>query len=342
MNLDKIKLKAPKMKPKHIDRAFFSACQNGSLDIIQYLFKSPDLYCQPNVYFDNSQGLLYACASGNLDLVKFLVSPNSINAPIENSFDKISLLDVACTHGHFEIVRYLLTDAQLIKSKKNANIHFNNDMALRCACKSISPNALGIVKYLLTSPELTEHASINIEPNVNIAKYEKDHIEHQSALTYACSVNNFKIVQYLLLSSDLKEHADIHHNDDYALISSFNHIISNVNYTNIESEQPFDIIKFLTTSTDLKENITANTRDDYLYFKARYNCNDFIEVMAFFITQCGLKKTETIELNMETYSSHLKEVREHLDYYFNQSLLHVSLNKNLPINRTSQPNKVKI
>ena len=59
---------------------------------------------------------------------------------------------------------------------------------------------LEIVKYLLTSPDLKEHADI--------------HADNDYGFRWACSRGQLEIVQYLLTSADLKEHADIHADND--------------------------------------------------------------------------------------------------------------------------------
>ena len=60
---------------------------------------------------------------------------------------------------------------------------------------------LEIVKYLLTSPELKEHANI--------------HAQDDLGFRLACNYGHLEIVKYLLTSPDLKEHADIHADNDY-------------------------------------------------------------------------------------------------------------------------------
>ena len=59
---------------------------------------------------------------------------------------------------------------------------------------------LEVVKYLLTSPELTEHADI--------------HAQDDLGFRLACANGHLEIVKYLLTSADLKEHANIHAQDD--------------------------------------------------------------------------------------------------------------------------------
>ncbi len=71
---------------------------------------------------------------------------------------------------------------------------------------------LDIVKYLLTSSELKEHANI--------------HTEEDSGLKLACSNGHLNIVEYLLTSPELNEHADMNSYNDYVFLRAFknNHL----------------------------------------------------------------------------------------------------------------------
>ena len=57
---------------------------------------------------------------------------------------------------------------------------------------------LDVIKYILTSPDLTTHANINA---INS--------KGENALMIACSAGKFEVVEYLLTSHELKEHANI-------------------------------------------------------------------------------------------------------------------------------------
>ena len=76
-------------------------------------------------------------------------------------------------------------------NKEELNKQFIN------ACQN---DDLEIVQYLLTSPELTEHANI--------------HAKNHEGFRLACEKGHLEIVQYLLTSPELTEHADIHAQDD--------------------------------------------------------------------------------------------------------------------------------
>ena len=60
---------------------------------------------------------------------------------------------------------------------------------------------LEVVKYLLTSPDLKEHADI--------------HAQDDYGFRTACVNGHLEVVKYLLTSPELKEHADIHADNDY-------------------------------------------------------------------------------------------------------------------------------
>ena len=65
------------------------------------------------------------------------------------------------------------------------------------ACKN---DDLDIVKYLLTSLELAEHADI--------------HAENDRGFIWACENGHLDVVKYLLTSPELTEHVDIHAEND--------------------------------------------------------------------------------------------------------------------------------
>ena len=65
---------------------------------------------------------------------------------------------------------------------------------------SCSNGYLEVVKYLLTSPDLKEHADIDAD--------------NDYGFRLACENGHLEVVKYLLTSPDLKEHADIHADND--------------------------------------------------------------------------------------------------------------------------------
>ncbi len=81
--------------------------------------------------------------------------------------------------------------------KQHADIHAIEDSGFQWACEK---GHLHIVQYLLTSPELTEYADMHSWSDV--------------CFRVACANNHLKIVKYLLTSPELKSHANIHAMND--------------------------------------------------------------------------------------------------------------------------------
>ena len=84
--------------------------------------------------------------------------------------------------------------------KEHADIHHKSNSDSNALLYACARGYLDIVKYLLTSPELKEHANIHDQDNYG-----------KNSLIRACQEGHSDIVQYLLTSPELKEHADIHH-----------------------------------------------------------------------------------------------------------------------------------
>ena len=103
-----------------------------------------------------------------------------------------------CSAGDLESIKKILSK--------------NSVKELDCENKGLKYAAmygnLNIIKYLLTSDELSTHSTL---------LYEKDTI---CALGYACEYNQLEIVKYLLTSSELKKPSNVHHIDDYPFITS--------------------------------------------------------------------------------------------------------------------------
>ena len=77
--------------------------------------------------------------------------------------------------------------------KEHANIHADNNYGIRWACEN---GHLEVIKQLLASPELKEHADV--------------HTDNDYGFSMACFKGHLEVVKYLLASPELKEHADIH------------------------------------------------------------------------------------------------------------------------------------
>lgn len=127
---------------------------------------------------------------------------------------------------------------------------------------------LDIVKYLLASPDLKFHQSIH---SVNRAD--------QTGLQIACQYGHVDIVDYLLNSPDLKEHCNIH-NEDYWSLS----LACEYGHTNV--------VNYLFNSPHLKDyNIKENGND----LLALASENGHFEVFHFLLSNTPIK--EIADLN---------------------------------------------
>ena len=130
------------------------------------------------------------------------------------------------------------------------------------ACKN---DDLDIVKYLLTSAKLTEHADI--------------HAQNDEGFRSACRYGRLEVVKYLLTSSELTEHADIHAKDDrgFRLTCNYEQLeIVKFLIIDMNIEKTNYIEKYLTEKTDNKTVQQAielfNTRD--LHHQLNENIKD--------------------------------------------------------------------
>ena len=93
-----------------------------------------------------------------------------------------------------------MIDQELKEQYKKLNQKELNEQFID-ACQN---SDLDIVKYLLTSPKLTEHADI--------------HARSDEGFMWACYQGHLEIVKYLMTSPELTEHADIHARNDWGFI----------------------------------------------------------------------------------------------------------------------------
>lgn len=85
---------------------------------------------------------------------------------------------------------------------QNSDLNELNDAFIK-ACEQ---NSLSIIRYLLTSPDLTMNANI--------------HIQNDLGLRLAGDNKHFKIVNYLLSSDELTDHANVHIDNDFIFVLS--------------------------------------------------------------------------------------------------------------------------
>jgi hypothetical protein len=86
---------------------------------------------------------IQACEDGELDKVKYLLTSPNLAENVSISYKSDQALRNACKHGHLDI---------------HANLHHDHDTSFVLACYS---GNLDLVKYLLTSEELSSHPNIH-------------------------------------------------------------------------------------------------------------------------------------------------------------------------------------
>lgn len=125
-----------------IDTVFVTACMNGNLDRIKYLFNSSDINFHPNINVDKEMALRAACMNGHLEVVKYLVTSEDLKKHANICFDKGTPLAVAAINNNLHIVKYFLETPQFKKNRK----YMNEDTAFMAA---YNKNHLDIISYFI-------------------------------------------------------------------------------------------------------------------------------------------------------------------------------------------------
>ncbi len=140
------------------------------------------------------------------------------------------------------------------KELKNCTKEMLNTRFLK-ACEM---GNLDLVRYVLTSPELTEHADINVHEDLGLQR--------------ACKFGHLKIVKYLLTSKQLKKHADIHNEKGLALRWACTY-------------GQLDVVKYLLTSPELQEHADIHADHDEGY---QWACTkEYIDIVLYLLSFNG-------------------------------------------------------
>ena len=123
--------------------------------------------------------------------------------------------------------------------QKMNQIQLNSQLINACSYGQID-----IVKYLLTSPDLKQHADI--------------HARNDSALSCACNKGHLDLVIYLLTSSYLKEHANIYAQYDNAFIGT-------VENGHLDIIHYFIFDYQIEKTKDIEEYLVDNKTEDILF-----------------------------------------------------------------------------
>lgn len=178
-------------------------------------------------------------------------------------------------------------------NEKPANIHHKEELALLCA---INNGHLEIVKFLLTYPNLKEHAYINGY------KLGQEVPFTDSPLSLAALHNDFDIVKYLLTSEDLVEKASIRLRNDLAFQSA-------CQCPNTK------IIDYLCFSPELNEHV--NLKNDHTFFKNIFQFGT-IENLDYVLEKhiVGYPTEKTLQTCFEKIRFYETNTSKKLDYLF--------------------------
>ena len=191
------------------------------------------------------------------------------------------------------------------KYKKLNKEELNNQFINAC-----QNDDLDIVQFLLTSPELKEHADV--------------HAKDDLGFRVACRSGRLEVVKYLLTSDELKEHIDIHAENDWGFRIAC-------------LDGRLEVVKYLLTSDELTEHADIHAKDDWGF---RIACRDgHLEVVKYLIIDMNIEKTTYIEtyLNENKDNKYVQQAIE----LFNTRDLHHQLNENIKDNK-EKVKKMKI
>lgn len=191
---------------------FELACHNDDIAFIDYLIDRPEFQkCRHLAYY----ALNSVCLKGNLALVRHLVNCETRDFKI--GVQNPNILFSAYRSDNLELLKYLLDSPDLpshpstdclnhclstmaseekfdflsfLLAEKKMDIHLHEDVIVR---KAANADNLQLVKYLLTSPDLLEHADFK-------AAFEG------AVINQGTPKNGSNVLHYILENFDVEEH----------------------------------------------------------------------------------------------------------------------------------------
>lgn len=237
--------------------SFVEACKYGHIEVVDYLLTSQELVEHVHIDACRGAGLRSACENGHLDVVNYLLTNKKLKKIATIHINDDQALLSACLFGRLDVVKYLLTSPEL---KKHSNIDAQNGLALSNSCSSmlnVQPligvsqekidqdisNRLELIKFLLTSDQLTKHSDINAQNG--LALIVAGNISH----------NNISLVKYLLTSPELKTHSIINLDDTYEVDGKkYKKKKAKTSVLDLAAiKNNIELVKFLVESPELKE-----------------------------------------------------------------------------------------
>lgn len=171
-------------------------------------------------------------------------------------------------------------------SPKELNSHF---------VKACENGKLELVKYLLTSPELKEHANI--------------HTDKVTGFKMACRFGHLEVVKYLLTYDELNE-------------QPYSNSSQNEGFITASVNEHLDVVKYLLTSPDLIKHAHIHTKQDLAFCLACDKNNT--KLIEYFIFDFNIEKTEDIKRFFK------KNPNKEIETMFKTRDLYNQLEKDMP------------
>lgn len=216
-------------------------------------------FLKPKFNEDDLNSLTEICKRGNLKALDNLLNVKRIK--ITSLIKPVLKLafENACEKGHLNIVEYLLTSPNTKKSFHN--IHIESDFWVRDTCINRKNN---IIKFLLSSPKLENHADIFVN----------------KVFILACNTLNFDLIKFCTSALELKKHTKLYLESDEAFLSVCNDYM---NALSVRDRDP----NHLTISMIFKLGLAAT--------KPYSDLNMIQGIIEYFILDLNIPKTTIIE-----------------------------------------------
>ena len=285
MTFTSFNLRVKQEKMAEIVAYFNSACRDNNLTYIKSFRGSVDEEFFNGVV-KNCIGFGDACVFGRIDVLTYLLTSDEFKKTY-NTTQNISLgLTIALELQHFDLVKFFIYSKDI---NKRGLITKNVKRVFKAMCMKGDFN---FIKYMMTSPEIKKHISLDY-----------DNIENMAAI--ACASGNLELVDFLFTSPEIKVHADLGVGDHTEIIKAC-------------SNGHLEVVKYLLSSPKLSTHSDIHFMDDISFFYAFKNGH--MNVIDYLIFDYKIEVTERIKDMFFANSE--------LEVMFNKRDLDISLNRN--------------